>query len=321
MPPRLPTPPPAPPPIHPQKVGAVHLPYLAAFVVVARELSFARAAAELDITPTAMSKSIKQLEAQLGARLFNRTTRSVALTDIGSDLLLSLSPALEQIHNSLDQVRASLRKPSGTLRINTSYVAYETLCEPYLQEFLERYPELNIEVSLDSGLSDIVASGFDAGIRLGHALHRDMVAVPLGPLQQLVVVGSEQYLNTHGKPGTPQDLLGHECIRQRLGARGRMLDWNFEVGSKSLSIDIHGRLIFSEMRPALAAACAGSGLAYVFRQFAEREIESGQVSMLLERYTVTREAFHIYYPHRSQMSAKLRLFIDFVREKNWRVPG
>ncbi|HSI59853.1 MAG TPA: LysR family transcriptional regulator [Ideonella sp.] len=291
-----------------------------AFAIVARELSFARAAAELDITPTAMSKTIKQLEGQLGARLFNRTTRSVALTDTGSQLLATLAPALEQIRSSLEQVQASTSRPSGTLRINTSYVAYVSLIEPHLARFVARYPELHVELSVDNGLSDIVASGFDAGIRLGHALQRDMVAVPLGPLQQLVVVGSASYLGERGVPKAPKDLLAHECIRQRLGGRGRMLEWGFQVAAKPVEIDVQGRLVFSEMRPVVAAACAGVGLAYVFRQFASREIEAEQLTVLLERYCVPREGFHLYYPHRSQMPAKLRLFVDFIRDANWRVP-
>ena len=294
----------------------VHLPNLLAFAIVARELNFARAAAELGVTPTAMSKTIKQLEAQLGARLLNRTTRSVALTDAGAQLLSTLAPALDQIRGSLEQVRASIARPSGTLRINTSYVAYACLIEPHLPAFVARYPEVTVEMSVDHGLADIVASGFDAGIRLGHALQRDMVALPLGPLQKLVVVGAPAYLAQRGAPKVPKDLLVHDCIRQQLGARGRWLDWRFEIASKPAHIDVRGPLVFSEMRLALSAACAGVGLAYVFRQFAEREIRSGQVQVLLERYCPAREAFHVYYPHRAQMPAKLRLFVDFIRDAN-----
>ncbi|CAN7771817.1 LysR family transcriptional regulator [Variovorax sp. LjRoot290] len=304
----------------PTPESGLHLPQLAAFAVVARELSFARAANALDVTPTAMSKTIRQLESTLGARLFNRTTRSVALTDAGAQLLHALAPALEQIRGAVDQVRASTSRPSGTLRINTSFVAHASLIEPHLPAFLARYPELSVEMHVDNGLSDIVSSGYDAGIRLGHALQRDMVAVPLGPLQQRVVVGAPAYLKAHGAPKTPRDLLAHDCIRQRLGARGRFLDWEFLVASKPTHIDVQGRLSFSEMRPALSAACHGAGLAYVFRQFAQRDIDEGRVVVLLDRYSPSREAFHLYYPHRAQMPAKLRLFVDFVREANWQAP-
>lgn len=301
--------------------AAVHLPSLAAFAVVAHELSFARAATRLSVTPTAISKTIRQLETQLGARLFNRTTRSVALTDTGQELLSTLSPALDQIQASVEQVRASTSQPSGTLRINASYVAYASLIEPNLPAFLTRYPELSIEVSVDNGLSDIVANGFDAGIRLGHALQRDMVAVPLGPLQQQVVVASPRYLTRHGTPKAPHDLLAHDCIRQRLGVAGRFLEWTFQVASKPTRIDVQGRLAFSEMLPALTAASADAGVAYVFRQFAQKHIQAGRLTVLLERFCPPRESFHLYYPHRTQMPAKLRLFVDFIRAANWEVPA
>ncbi len=292
---------------------ALHLPNLAAFTVVAHELNFARAATRLQITPTAMSKTIRLLETQLGLRLFNRTTRSVALTDAGQELLATLAPALDRIRASVEQVRASSSRPAGTLRINSSYVAYASLVEPHLATFLTRYPDMRIELSIDNGLSDIVASGFDAGIRLGHALQRDMVAVPLGPPQQQVVVASPRYLKQHGMPKAPSDLLAHDCIRQRLGSGGRLLEWIFQVAAKPVRIDVQGRLVFSEMLPALAAARAGAGLAYVFRQFAQPDIDSGALALLLDRYCPARESFHLYYPHRAQMSAKLRLFVDFIR--------
>jgi DNA-binding transcriptional LysR family regulator len=291
-----------------------------AFEVVARHLNFARAAEELEVTPTAMSKTIKQLEAQLGVRLFNRTTRSVALTESGTQLLTSLAPALAQIRSSVEQASVSSKRPSGQLRLNTSYVAYAALIEPHLQQFLERYPEIKLDVQIDNGLSDIVGGGFDAGIRLGHALQRDMIAVPMGPLQQLVVVASPQYIALHGTPKTPKELLGHECIRQRLGAGGRFLDWNFVVASKPVGINVQGRLFFNEMHSAMAATRNGCGLAHVFRQFAAADIRTGRLVVVLERYSRAREAFHLYYPSRAQMPGKLRAFVDFIRAANREVP-
>jgi DNA-binding transcriptional LysR family regulator len=299
----------------------LHLPHLIAFEVAARHLNFARAAQELDVTPTAMSKTIKQMEQQLGTRLFNRTTRSVALTESGSALFSSLVPALAQIRQSIDQARSTSTRPSGLLRLNTSYVAYAALIEPHVRAFMEHYPEIQVDVQVDNGLSDIVAGGFDAGIRLGQAVQRDMVAVPLGPLQQLVVVGSPDYLARHGEPRAPKDLLAHECIRQRLGSEGRMLDWAFTVAGKRIVVDVQGRLRFNEMHPVLTAAREGCGLAYVFRQFASEDIRSGRLAVLLERYSKPTDAFHIYYPSRVQLPGKLRVFIDFVRAANWEVPG
>lgn len=300
--------------------AAVHLPSLLAFGVVARHLNFARAAQELAVTPTAMSKTIKQLEAQLGVRLFNRTTRSVALTEQGAQLLGALAPALAQIRSAVEQASVSASRPAGLLRLNSSYVAYAALVEPHLRQFMQRYPDITLDVQVDNDLSDIVGAGFDAGIRLGHALQRDMIAVPLGPLQQLVVVASPAYLQQHGTPRVPKDLLHHDCIRQRLGSGGRLLAWDFTVANKVLGIDVQGRLFFNEMRSVLAAACHGNGLACVFRQFAAADIQAGRLTVVLERYCRPHEAFHVYYPSRAQMPGKLRVFIDFVRAANGEVP-
>jgi DNA-binding transcriptional LysR family regulator len=293
---------------------------LLAFECIARHLNFGRAAAELGVTPTAISKTIKQLEAQMGVRLFHRTTRSVSLTEAGGQLFASLSPALEQIRESVQRVGDSAERPRGALRINTSFVAYAALIEPHVQAFLARYPDITLEVSVDNALSNIVADAFDAGIRLGHALQRDMVALPLAPIQRRVVVASPDYLARHSVPATPQDLLQHDCIRQRLSSRNRFFEWSFQVNGKPLVIEVRGRLIFDEMRSVLAAARRGNGLGYVFRQFAAAELASGELTTLLDKYCAPSETFHIYYPSRAQMAGKLRAFIDFIRAGNWEVP-
>ena len=298
------------------KQKPLHLPALLAFDCVARHLSFGRAAVELDVTPTAISKTVKQLESQLGVRLFNRTTRSVALTEPGAQLLGTLAPALEQIRQSVGDVSGAFAKPYGALRINTSFVAYASLIAGNLQGFLERYPEVEVEVSLDNRLTDIVAAGFDAGIRLGHALHRDMVAVPLGPLQRRLVVASPEYLAARTAPKNPEDLLDHACIRQRLSGGARFFEWAFRVKQRSVTIDVSGRLIFDEMRSVLDAAGRGCGLAYVFEQFAGRELSSGALVPVLEKFSPPSEAFHVYYPARSMMPGKLRVFLDFMRDVN-----
>src|SRR5262245_56500601 len=299
---------------------SLHLPSLVTFELVARHRNFARAADELKVTPTAVSRTIKQLEARLGVRLLNRTTRSVSVTDAGIELLGALVPALAQIRASVEQVNASSNQPIGNLRINCSSVAYSTLLETHVDDFLTRFPDIILDVQIDNRLSDIVAGGFDAGIRLGRALQRDMVAVPLGLRQQLVVVGSPAYLEAHGTPKVPKDLLKHNCIRQRLRAGGRLLEWQFTSGSEATTIEVHGRLFFNEMRPALAAARASCGLAYVFRQFAAPELRRGEIVIVLKRYTPPREAFHLYYPSRVRMPGKLRAFSDFIREANRQAP-
>lgn len=302
-------------------VRSVHLPGLLAFHSVARYMNFARAADEHGVTPTAMSRTVKTLEAQLGIRLFNRTTRSVALTEGGARLLATLAPALMQIRQSIEQVGESSGRPSGVLRINSSYVAYAALIEPHVSAFLKRYTEISLEVVIDNALSDIVSSGFDAGIRLGHALQRDMIALPIGPLQRLVVVGSPKYLARNGIPKTPKDLLAYDCVRQRIGDRGRFLDWEFVAGAKPVRIDVQGRLVVNEMRCALTAARQGDGLAYVFKQFAAGELASRKLVTVLERHCPPGESFHLYYPNRAQMPGKLRAFIEFVRALNWEVPA
>src|SRR5262249_29305342 len=241
---------------------SVHLPALVSFECVARHLSFVRASEELDVTTTAISKTIKQLEEQLDVRLFNRTTRSVALTEAGTKLLGTLAPALAQIRDSVQQAGDFSERPHGLLRINTAYVGYAVLLQAHLASFSDRYPEITLDITIDNNLSDIVAGGFDAGIRLGYALQRDVIAVPLGPMQQLTVGGSPRYVNRRGTPRTPHELLEHDCIRHRLN-RARFFEWEFRIGGKDVTVDVRGRLVLDEMRAVLGAACQGMGLGLV----------------------------------------------------------
>lgn len=292
------------------------LPGLLVFQSVAHHLNFARAADELMVTPTAVSKAIKQLEEQMGVRLFNRNTRSTALTEAGQKLATHLEPALRQLKYSLESATSDTERPAGLLRINTSFVPYATLIEPHLASFLAAHPEVRFEVSLDSTLVDIVESGFDAGVRLGHAVQRDMVAVRLGPTQSLVAVASPGYLAEHGRPAHPHDLLGHRCIRQRFASQTRFFEWTFQVGGKPVTIDVDGQMIVDEMRLAARAAADGIGIAYVFRQFVEDDIASGALEVLLEKHSQPRGMFHLYYPSTRQMPGKLRVFIDHLRAAN-----
>ncbi|WP_322050650.1 LysR family transcriptional regulator [Paraburkholderia bannensis] len=287
---------------------------LLAFESVARHRNFRQAASELQVTPTAVSRTIKNLETQLNVRLFNRTTRSVALTEQGAALLDSLAPALERITESVQHLGETLDMPKGVLRINTSYVAYECFIRPIHREFVERYPEITFDVSIDDRLVDIVGSGFDAGIRLGHAVQQDMVAVPLGAEQQTVVVASPEYLAAHGTPRKPEDLFDHRCIRQRFGGSGRYFEWRFGSRKAPFSMQVTGNLVFSEMRSVLEAASDGLGLAYVYRQFADAELNAGRLHPLLERHCSPGAPFYLYYPHRSRMPAKLQVFVRFMRD-------
>jgi DNA-binding transcriptional LysR family regulator len=291
----------------------VHLPGLLTFESAARHLNFARAAAEMGVTPTAISRTLKSLESQLNVRLFNRTTRSVSLTEAGASLNAALAPALSQIRSSLSQVRLASDQPSGTIRVNSSYVAYRILIEPHLSAFFDRYPMINVEVSLDNQLSDIVSAGFDAGIRLGRKVENDMVAVQLGDLQRRIVVASPTYFRDRNEPNTIEELLNHNCIRQRYSFGGRLFDWKFQVRRQMVQIDVAGRLIFDEMKSVVDAAVQGHGIAYVYQEFARQELASGALRQILKRRGAVDGAFHLYYPHRAHMPGKLRAFVDFVR--------
>jgi DNA-binding transcriptional LysR family regulator len=295
---------------------AVHLPGLITFEAAARHLNFARAAAEIGVTPTAVSRTIKSVETQLNVRLFNRTTRSVSLTEAGASLSASLAPALALIKSSLSQVLLATDQPSGTVRVNSSYVAYRILIEPHLDAFFEKFPLINVEISLDNQLSDIVSAGFDVGIRMGKKVQNDMVAVQLGSVQKRIVVTAPDYFHERHEPETIEELLKHNCIRQRYSFGGRLFEWKFQARRQMVQIDVQGRLIFDEMRSVLDAAVQGQGIAYIYEDFARQELASGMLKQILKRHSALDDAFHLYYPHRKHMPGKLRAFVDFMRTAN-----
>ncbi|MGH8174591.1 MAG: LysR family transcriptional regulator [Rhodanobacteraceae bacterium] len=303
--------------VHNQETVALRigLPSLAAFEAVARCLNFSRAATEMDVSPTAVSRTVKQLERQLGVRLFNRTTRSVALTELGTQLLVAIAPALEQIRSATSFVSSVAKAPSGTLRLNTSYVAYVTLIESRLPRFLREYPGVTVEISIDNRLADIVRTSFDAGIRFGHSVQRDMVAIPIGAPQRRIVVGAPAYFATRPIPRKPEQLLSHECIRQRLSGGSRSFEWQFRNGRKTIAMDVRGQLLFDEMRSTVSAARLGCGLAYVFEQLIAQELRAGTLRRVLAEYSPPAEKFYLYYPARTLMPGKLRAFVDFMRAK------
>lgn len=293
-----------------------HIAGLITFECVARHLNFARAAEEIGVTPTAVSKSLKKLEGQLRVRLFNRTTRSVGLTEEGRRLLQSLGPALRQVRLSVQQVQESATTPRGVLRLNTSYVAFASLIAPYQAEFCRQFPDITLDITIDNVLADIVAAGFDVGIRLGHVLQHDMIAVALGPPQPMAVVAAPAYLSSRGTPQLPAQLADHECLRQRIGAPARPFEWRFRDGNDTFTVPVKGQLVYNDMRCTKDAANAGIGLAYVFRQLAEPELKRNELVAVLEAYCIEVTPFYLYYSNREQMSPKVRVFIDFFREAN-----
>lgn len=294
----------------------VHLPGLLTFEAAARHLNFARAAAEIGVTPTAVSRTIKSVETQLNVRLFNRTTRSVSLTEAGASLNAALAPALALIRDSLSQALLATDQPSGTVRLNSSYVAYRILIEPHLASFFETFPLINVEISLDNQLSDIVNAGFDIGIRMGKRVQNDMVAVQLGARQKRVVVAAPDYFRDRTEPETIDELLKHNCIRQRYSVGGRFFEWKFDDQGQMVQIDVQGRFIFDEMRSTLDAAIQGQGIGFVFEDFAKQELASGMLRQILKQHSGLDDAFHLYYPHRKHMPGKLRAFVDFMRSAN-----
>lgn len=294
----------------------LHLPGLLTFEAAARHLNFARAAAEIGVTPTAVSRTIKNVEAQLHVRLFNRTTRSVSLTEAGAALNQALAPALALIRNSLSQALLATDQPSGMLRISASYVAYRILIEPHLAAFLARFPLISVEMSLDNQLADIVSAGFDIGIRMGRKLQNDMISVQLGVVQKRIVVAAPDYLRERSEPHTLADLLEHNCLRQRYSVGGRLYDWKFDDRGQMVQIDVQGRLMFDEMRSVLDAAVQGQGIAFILEAFAGQALASGQLRHILKQHGALDDAFHLYYPHRQHMPGKLRAFVDFMRAAN-----
>lgn len=294
----------------------VHLPGLLTFEAAARHLNFARAAAELGVTPTAVSRTIKTVEAQLNVRLFNRTTRSVSLTEAGSSLNSKMAPALALIRNSLSEALLATDQPSGTVRVNSSYVAYRMLIEPHVEAFLANFPLIHVEISLDNLLGDIVNAGFDLGIRMGKRVQNDMVAMQLGSVQKRIVVAAPDYFQGRKEPRAIDDLLSHDCIRQRYSVGGRWFEWKFDVDGQAVQIDVQGRLLLDEMRSVVDAAIQGLGIGFVFEEFAKHELASGQLRRILKQYSGMDDAFHLYYPHRKHMPGKLRAFVDFMLNAN-----
>ncbi|MET0287340.1 MAG: LysR family transcriptional regulator [Polyangiales bacterium] len=289
---------------------------LITFERVARHLRFARAASELRVTPTAVSKTIATLEAQLGVRLFQRTTRSVALTQAGQRLLEAAAPALATLQRGIEDARTTSESAAGELRVNTSYVAYSMLFEPHLRGFLAAHPRVSVSFTIESVSSDIVARGFDAGVRPGRAVKQDMIAVPLGAVQRFIVVAAPRYLGKAGRPKEPHELLGHACIRQRVNSEQGVIPWTLRRGRERTTLDVTGPLLLDDMRAVLGAACAGNGLAYVFEQFAAPAVATGALERVLPEHALVREAFYLYYPSRRQLPPKLQVFVAWFREQN-----
>jgi DNA-binding transcriptional LysR family regulator len=286
---------------------------LLAFVAVARECSFTRAAAQLGVSQSALSQTIRALEARLGLRLLTRSTRSVALTEVGERLLQSVGPRLEGIKADLLAVTELRKKPAGTIRINATENAVRVALWPVLTRLLPEYPDIKVEVVVDYGLADIVAERFDAGIRPGETVAKDMIAVRIAPDMQMAVVGAPSYLEQRPKPIMPQELTAHSCINLRTATHGGFYAWEFEKDGRELRVRVEGQLVFNTASLIHLAALAGLGLAYLPEEQVQSHLADRRLVRVLEDWCPPFSGYHLYYPSRRQPSAAFALLVDALR--------
>lgn len=287
---------------------------LNAVVAVATHRSFRAAAADLGISASALSRAIAGAEARMGVRLFNRTTRSVSLSEAGEQFLARVRPALSEISEAMDAANAFRDTPAGTLRINSSEGASRLILKPVFLEFLKRYPDMKLDIVSEGRLVDIVAEGFDAGIRLADSVPQDMIAVPLGPDQEMAIVAAPGYFRRRKRPRAPADLLGHDCVRMRLPS-GKLYRWEFEKQGEEIEIDVPGRLTLDNANLIVEAALAGAGLACAGYSLAKPYIDKGKLVRVLEDWTPAFPGLCLYYPGRRHVPAGLRALVGVIRER------
>ncbi len=286
---------------------------LLAYLAVARERSFTRAAAKLGVSQSALSHTIRGLEERLGLRLLNRTTRSVAPTEAGERLLRSVGPRFDEIDAELAALSELREKPAGAIRITSGEHAAETLLWPALEKLLPDYPDIKVEIDIDYGLTDIVAERFDAGVRLGEQVARDMIAVRIGPDMRMAVVGAPSYFAGRKPPRTPHELTVHDCITIRLPTYGGLYAWEFEKNGRELKVRVEGQLVFSSIALRLKAALSGLGLAYLPEDQARAHIAEGRLIRALADWCAPFRGYHLYYPSRRQPTPAFALLVDALR--------
>jgi DNA-binding transcriptional LysR family regulator len=289
---------------------------LAAFVAVAEERSFTRAAAKLGTSQSALSYTMRRLEERLGVRLLARTTRSVVPTEAGEHLLRTLGPALDMIDTELAALSEFRQKPAGTIRINTGEHAAQTVLWPALERLLLQYSDIKVELDIDNGLTDIVAERYDAGVRLGEQVAKDMIEVRIGPDLRMAVVGAPSYFAKRPKPKKPQDLVDHACINLRLPTAGGLYAWEFEKSGRELRVRVEGRLVFNNTAPILSATLAGFGLAYLLEDHVQAHITNGRLIRVLSDWCPPFSGYHLYYPSRRQPAPAFVLLVDALRYRD-----
>jgi DNA-binding transcriptional LysR family regulator len=286
---------------------------LTAFLAVAEERSFTRAAAKLGTSQSALSHTVRRLETHLGLRLLTRTTRNVAPTDVGERLLETLRPALDDIDTKLATLTELREKPSGTIRITTSEHAANAILWPVIRRLLPDYPDLTIELNIDQSFTDIVEGRFDAGVRLGESLAKDMIAVPIGPEMRMAAFASPDYLSRHGAPETPHELTNHKCINLRLPTLGGLYAWEFGKDGHELKVRVEGQLILNDVPMIVEAAREGFGIGFLPEDHVLPLIDDGQLVRLLDDWCAPFPGYHLYHPSRRQPSSAFTLLVDALR--------
>jgi DNA-binding transcriptional LysR family regulator len=286
---------------------------LLVFLTVARERSFTRAAAKLGVSQSALSHTLRGLEERLGLRLLTRTTRSVSPTEAGERLLQTVGPRLEEIEAELAALSELREKPAGTIRITATEHEVHTIIWPKLVKLLKEYPEIKVEMIIESGLTDIVAERYDAGVRSGEQVAKDMIAVRIGPDWSMAVVAAPAYFTRRPLPKRPQDLIAYNCINLRLPTLGGLYAWEFEKGRRELKVRVEGQLVFNAPAQMLNAALAGFGLAYVPEDLAQPHLAKGRLRRVLEDWCPPFSGYHLYYPSRRQLTPAFALFVEAMR--------
>jgi DNA-binding transcriptional LysR family regulator len=289
---------------------------LLAFLAVARERSFTRAAAQLGLSQSTLSHTIRELEERLGVRLLTRTTRSVSPTEAGERLLRNVGPRFEEIEAELDALSDLRDKPAGTIRITVGDHPYKTVLWPKLRRLLRDYPDIKVDIVIDNTLTDIAAERFDAGVRLGEQVAKDMIAVRIGPDVSFAVVGAKSYFAKRPSPMTPQELTSHTCINLRLPTHGGVWAWDFERDGRELKVRVEGQIILNSIFQVLDAALDGFGLAYVPEDLAQPHLKNGRLIRVLDEWCPPWPGYHLYYPSRRQPSPAFALLVDALRYRH-----
>jgi len=289
---------------------------LQAFIAVARAQSFTKAAVIVGVSPSALSHAVRNLESRIGVRLLARTTRNVAPTEAGERLLQSVAPLFDQINSEVNRISELRDKPAGNIRITCSDDAAEGLLRPMLPDFFAKYPEISVEICIDYGFTNIVTERFDAGIRLGESISKDMIAVRMGPDWRLCVVGTPEYFTSHPRPLIPQDLALHRCINVRHSPAGSVYAWEFEKEEKKINVRVNGPLISNSIVHVMNGALDSIGLAYVPETMARQYINNGKLIEVLADWSPMFQGFHLYYPNRRNISHSFSAFVEAVKYSN-----